>query len=85
MFPAGSGGLSWDSVPWDGADRMAADRAAFADAEEATRGGQEAAPRMAWWTWREPTISLGFLAPASGVGAPGVPVVRRPTGGGTIL
>ncbi len=64
---------------------MAADRASLASEEERMRAGGRGGPRMEWWTWERPTISLGFLQPALAVNALGRPVVRRPTGGGAIL
>ena len=79
------GAFAWDPVPWDGATRMAADRAALAAAEQAAAGGGRIEARMAWWEWERPTISLGLLAPVPALEPRGVPVVRRPTGGGAIL
>ena len=71
---------------------MAEDAAAFADAEaRAAAGGDDVPPRLDWWTWDRPTISVGRLQdPATDIdraaaAAAGIPVVVRPTGGRAIL
>ncbi len=85
-FPPGAP-VSW-GAPWPGAARMAADEAAFADADA---GPGPAEARLAFWRWDRPTISLGRLQdPATALdpgalAALGCPVVRRPTGGRAIL
>lgn len=70
---------------WSGAARMAHDRALFHEAEWCAAAGEVVAPTLRFWTWAEETISLGFLEPAAGIEAHGLPLVRRPTGGGAIL
>src|SRR5688572_5098455 len=71
--------------PWDGAVRMAHDRAWLLDGERRAARGDMVEPLVTFWTWTEPTISLGFLQPDQVVEARGLPVVRRPTGGGADL
>jgi len=83
-FP-GEAAFTWDPVPWPGLRRMIADRRALADAEDRVAGGGALVPRMAWWTWEQPTISVGQLQRKASVIPLGVAVVRRPTGGRAIL
>ena len=83
-FP-GEAAFAWDPEPWPGRARMDADRAARAQAERLLAAGGTLVPRMAWWTWDRPTLSLGRLQGEEAVVALGLPVVRRPTGGGAIL
>jgi lipoate-protein ligase A len=64
---------------------MRADRRALDEAEAALAAGHALPPRLAWWSWREPTISVGFLAGADAVEPRDLPLARRPTGGGAIL
>jgi lipoate-protein ligase A len=64
---------------------MAHDRAWLLDGERRAARGDRVEALVTFWTWTEPTISLGFLQPDQAVEARGLPVVRRPTGGGAIL
>jgi len=64
---------------------MAHDRVWLLDGERRAARGDMVEPLVTFWTWTEPTISLGFLQPDLVVEARGLPVVRRPTGGGAIL
>ncbi|MFO0795948.1 MAG: lipoate--protein ligase family protein [Gemmataceae bacterium] len=63
----------------DGATNMAADEALL---ESAAAG----VASLRFYTWTEPTLSLGYFQPAEARAAtPGVPWVRRSTGGAAIL
>lgn len=63
----------------DGATNMAADEAML---ESAAAG----VASLRFYTWAEPTLSLGYFQPAEArVGTPGVGWVRRSTGGAAIL
>jgi lipoate-protein ligase A len=63
----------------DGATNMAADEALL---ESAAAGFAS----LRFYTWTEPTLSLGYFQPAAARDAtPGVPWVRRSTGGAAIL
>jgi lipoate-protein ligase A len=63
----------------DGATNMAADEALL---ESAATG----VASLRFYTWTEPTLSLGYFQPADARAAtPGVPWVRRSTGGAAIL
>ncbi len=63
----------------DGATNMAADEAML---ESAAAG----VASLRFYTWTEPTLSLGYFQPADARAAtPGVPWVRRSTGGAAIL
>jgi lipoate-protein ligase A len=83
-FP-GDAAFTWDPLPWPGLRRMVADRGALRDAEARVAAGGALVPRMAWWTWDQPTISVGRLQSKAAVLPLGLPVVRRPTGGWAIL
>ena len=50
--------------------------------EEAIAGG---GPAMRWYRWSEPTISLGYSQDDDPAVHPGLPRVRRLSGGGAIL
>ena len=81
------GGLGFDDVPTAGATLMARHAAHFA-AADATVGG--IAPRLTWFTWDRPTVSLGRLESADGIdrdalAAAGIPLVVRPTGGRAVF
>jgi lipoate-protein ligase A len=74
-----------DDPPLDGVANMARDEALLT-----LVGGGESPPTLRLYQWSVPTISLGYfqkyadylaLPPPAG----GLPVVRRPTGGGAIL
>lgn len=86
-FPPGPA-FTWDPVPWNGRARMAADADAFEAAEQ--EGGPGRA-RLTFWSWAEPTVSLGRLHdPATmldgdAVREAALPVVIRPTGGRALL
>ena len=73
------------SAPLDGADNMAMDEALMA---RARRTGETV---LRTYAWRVPTLSLGRNQRARGaydeaaIGAAGVAVVRRPTGGRALL
>jgi lipoate-protein ligase A len=62
---------------FDGATNMAADEALF---ESAERGFAS----LRFYTWSEPTLSLGYFQPAA-VATLGLPWVRRSTGGDAIV
>lgn len=63
---------------FDGATNMAADEALFESAERGVAS-------LRFYTWSEPTLSLGYFQPAA-VAAPfGLPWVRRSTGGDAIV
>jgi len=75
-----------DDLPVPGARLMARDGEAFARAEAA--GG--CAPRLSWFRWDRPTLSLGrgqdpSTVDAARAAADGVPVVVRPTGGRAVF
>ena len=62
---------------------MAVDEALL---EAAVAGGE---PAFRWYQWSEPTLSLGYFQDVAEVArtliAPGLPIVRRLSGGGAIL
>ncbi|QDU19343.1 lipoate--protein ligase family protein [Urbifossiella limnaea] len=63
----------------DGATNMAADEALLVSAAAGIAS-------LRFYTWTEPTLSLGYFQPAEARAAtPGVPWVRRSTGGAAIL
>ncbi len=79
--------LVFDDVPRPGTTHMAGDAARFA-AAEASAG--PLAPRLRWFTWDRPTLSLGRLESPAGfdaaaLAAAGIPIVIRPTGGRAVL
>jgi lipoyl(octanoyl) transferase len=66
----------------DGPHNMAADEVMLQSAEGGTAS-------LRFYTWKEPTVSLGYFEPEALHNADaklaGLPVVRRPSGGATIL
>ncbi|MBM4010047.1 MAG: biotin/lipoate A/B protein ligase family protein [Planctomycetota bacterium] len=80
-----TGGLlaAWWDGPADGPANMAADELL---AEEADRRGD---PVMRFYSWTTPTVSIGaFQRLEEAAACPaiaGLPIVRRPSGGGAIL
>ena len=75
--------LGWWDHPADGPTNMAADLALVDEAGR--RGGLV----LRCYGWSEPTVSLGAFQPLAGAethaGIAGLPVVRRPSGGGAIV
>jgi lipoate-protein ligase A len=75
---------SWQIVstlPWNGDANMAFDRELLVDVSAGTQP-----PTVRFFRWQEPGISFGRLQDEAQVRAAsdGLPIVRRPTGGGVV-
>jgi lipoyl(octanoyl) transferase len=72
----------WDG-PADGPTNMAADELLAVEAEH------QGSPVVRVYAWAEPTVSLGAFQPLAEAAAcaaiAGLPIVRRPSGGGAII
>jgi len=75
--------VAWWDEPAAGPDNMAADELLAAEAAE------EGRPLVRLYSWSEPTVSLGGFQKLTDARAceaiAGLPLVRRPSGGGAIL